>query len=172
MAFKYFLLLVGKVDPFHATMSFFAAIATTIGFMGFGYLTNDLADRKKDALAGKSNGTRNLSSTWVVLLLVTFLATALLPWIYLPMDWISWLCIIVELVLFVLYAFPPFRLKERGFLGVITDALYAHVVPGFLASWTFYLVGNEHYSHFWIFAIALVIWQFFWCEIRHIFYDS
>lgn len=161
IAFTYFLLVVGNVDPFHATMSFFAAIATTIGFMGFGYLTNDLADRKKDALAGKSNGTRNLSSISVVLLLIAFLATALLPWLYLPMDGISWLCIIVELVLFVLYAFPPFRLKERSFLGVITDALYAHVVPGFLASWTFYLVGNEHYENFRIFVIALCVWQFF-----------
>lgn len=161
IAFAYFLLLVGNVDPFHATMSFFAAIATTIGFMGFGYLTNDLADRKKDELAGKSNGTSNLSSISIVLLLLTFLAAALLPWMYLPMDGISWLCIILELVLFVLYAFPPFRLKERGFFGVIADALYAHVVPGFLASWTFYLVGNEHYEHFWIFAIVLTVWQFF-----------
>lgn len=161
MAFTYFLLLVGDVNPLSATLSFFAAIATTIGFMGFGYLTNDLADRKKDALAGKSNGTSNLSSISVALLLITFLALALLPWMYLPMDGISWLCIAIELVLFVLYAFPPFRLKERGFLGVVTDALYAHVVPGFLASWTFYLVGNEYYQNFLIFAIALTVWQLF-----------
>jgi glycosyltransferase involved in cell wall biosynthesis/lysophospholipase L1-like esterase len=161
LAFTYFLLLVGDVNSLSPTFSFLAAIATTIGFMGFGYLTNDLADRKKDALAGKSNGTSNLSSISVVLLLTTFLAMALLPWMYLPMDWISWLCIIIELVLFVLYAFPPFRLKERGFLGVITDALYAHVVPGFLASWTFYLFGNEHYRNFLIFAIALTVWQLF-----------
>ncbi len=161
ISFTYFLLLVGDIDPFSATMSFFAAVATTIGFMGFGYLTNDLADRKKDALAGKSNGTSNLSSSSIALLFVTFLATALLPWMYLPMDRISMLCILIELVLFVLYAFPPFRLKERGFWGVITDALYAHVVPGFLASWTFYLVGNEHYQTFLVFAIALTVWQLF-----------
>lgn len=161
IAFTYFLLLVGDVQTLSATKSFFAAIATTIGFMGFGYLTNDLADRKKDVRAGKSNSTINLSSISVALLLLTFLAMALLPWMYLPMDWISWLCIVIELVLFVLYAFPPFRLKERGFWGVITDALYAHVVPGFLASWTFYLVGNEFYQHFWIFAIALIVWQLF-----------
>lgn len=161
ISFTYFLLLVGDIDPFKVTMSFFAAIATTMGFMGFGYLTNDLADRKKDALAGKSNGTSNLSSVSVVLLLFTFLAAALLPWLYLPKDRISGLCILIELVLFILYAFPPFRLKERGFWGVITDALYAHVVPGFLASWTFHLVGAKYYQNFWVFAIALVVWQFF-----------
>lgn len=161
IAFCYFLLLVGNVDPFVASMSFFAAIATTIGFMGFGYLTNDLADRKKDALAGKSNGTANLSKVSVSLLVITFLAIAILPWRYLRMDGISAICIITELALFVLYAFPPFRLKERGFTGVIVDALYAHVVPGFLASWTFYLVGNEHYQNFIFFAIALSVWQLF-----------
>lgn len=161
IAFCYFLLLVGNVDPYVASMSFFAAIGTTIGFMGFGYLTNDIADRKKDALAGKSNGTANLSTAAISFLVITFLAIAILPWIYLPMDRISIACIIAELVLFVLYAFPPFRLKERGFLGVITDTLYAHVIPGFLASWTFYLVGNEYYKNFFYFAISLSAWQLF-----------
>ncbi|MBL1280254.1 MAG: glycosyltransferase [Fluviicola sp.] len=138
-----------------------AAVFTTIGFMGFGYLTNDLADRKKDALAGKPNGTTNLSTLSILLLIIIFLAIAFLPWFYLPMDQVSVVCIVVELVLFIIYAFPPFRLKEKGFLGVITDALYAHVVPAFLASWTFYLVGKEHYANFFWFVMALSIWQLF-----------
>jgi len=129
--------------------------------MGFGYLTNDLADRKKDVLAGKPNGTANLSSTSVIILVGLFLAIAIFPWCYLPMDVVSVICITAEFALFVLYAFPPFRLKERGFLGVITDALYAHVVPGFLASWTFYLVGEKAFNDFFYFVIALSIWQLF-----------
>ncbi len=161
LTFCYFLLLTGNVVPHVASMSFMAAVFTTIGFMGFGYITNDLADRKKDALAGKSNGTTNLSTLSIILLIVIFLAIAFLPWFYLPMDQVSVACIVVELILFILYAFPPFRLKEKGFLGVITDALYAHVVPGFLASWTFYLIGKEHYANFFWFVIALSIWQLF-----------
>jgi 1,4-dihydroxy-2-naphthoate octaprenyltransferase len=161
IAFCYFLLLAGNVHPQTSALSFFAAIGTTIGFMGFGYLTNDLADRKKDALAGKSNGTTNLSTASIALLVIAFLAIAILPWLYLPMDSISGICIAAELALFVLYAFPPFRLKERGFLGVITDALYAHVVPGFLASWTFYLVGDREFEDFLYFIIALSVWQLF-----------
>ncbi len=159
ISFCYFLILAGDVHPYVASMSFFAAIATSIGFMGFGYLTNDLADRKKDALAKKSNGTANLSKGSIALLVVAFLAIAILPWMYLPIDRISIILIIFELVLFILYAFPPFRLKERGFLGVITDGLYAHVVPGFLASWTFYLIGNKGYQLFLYFVIALSTWQ-------------
>lgn len=147
------------MDAHTSAMSFFAAIATTIGFMGFGYLTNDLADRTKDQLAGKLNGTANLSTASVLVLVIAFLAIAILPWLYLPVDHISGICILAELVLFVIYAFPPFRLKERGIFGVITDALYAHVVPGFLASWTFFLVGGKKYEDFFFFAGTLIIWQ-------------
>jgi colanic acid/amylovoran biosynthesis glycosyltransferase len=161
ISFCYFLLLAGDVQPYVAFMSFLAAIGTTIGFTGFGYLTNDLADRKKDGLAGKSNGTVNLSKRSIFLLFITFLAIAILPWLYLPFNRVSVILIVVELVLFVLYAFPPFRLKERSYLGVLTDALYAHVVPAFLASWTFYLVVNESYKNFFFFIIALSVWQLF-----------
>ena len=161
IAFCYFLLLAAGVDPKTSSLSFFAAIATTIGFMGFGYLTNDLADRKKDALAGKSNGTVNLSATSIVILVITFLALAILPWLYLPLDEISAVCIFAEFALFILYAFPPFRMKERGFFGVITDALYAHAVPGFLASWTFHLVGDKKYEDFFYYIAALLAWQTF-----------
>lgn len=159
ISFCYFLLLAGNVNAFNSAMSFFAAIATTIGFMGFGYLTNDLADRKKDLLAGKSNGTTELSVAAIWVLVAAFLAMAILPWLYLPLDRISLICIVTELALFVVYAFPPFRLKERGVLGVLTDSLYAHVVPGFLASWTFYLVGGKQYEDFFLFAGVLVAWQ-------------
>lgn len=161
ISFTYFMLLVGSVSPFDASMSFFAAISTTIGFMGFGYVTNDLADRKKDALAGKPNSVTNLSLVQRVVLIALFLALAIGPWLYLPLDRISTVLIIAELALFVLYAFPPFRLKEKGFLGVVTDALYAHALPGFLASWTFFLVGNEDYPDFFYFALTLTGWQLF-----------
>ncbi|MFK7786901.1 MAG: glycosyltransferase [Crocinitomicaceae bacterium] len=161
ITFCYFLLLAGDVDSRTSAFSFLTALATTIGFMGFGYLTNDLADRKKDALAGKSNGTANLSKGSIVALIVIFMAVAILPWLYLPDDRVTGLCITGEFLLFILYAFPPFRLKERGLLGVITDSLYAHAMPGFLAAWTFYLVGNKEYEDFVYFIVALTAWQFF-----------
>ncbi len=159
ISFTYFLLLASLVDSRTAAVSFFAAIATTIGFMGFGYITNDLSDRKKDRIAGKPNSMANLSVGFIVALIIGFTLLAIIPWYYLPVDKISTLCILGELVLFILYAFPPFRLKERGVLGIITDALYAHALPAFLASYTFYLVGDRSYENFWFFSIALFVWQ-------------
>lgn len=161
IAFTYFLLIVSSADTKTATLSFLAAIITTVGFMGFGYLTNDLSDRKPDALAGKSNGTHGLSKFGVTTLVILFLTMAISPWFYLPIDQVSIYFIIAELLLFILYAFPPFRLKEKGFLGIICDALYAHVIPAFLASWTFFLVGDKQYRNFVVFAIVLFFWQLF-----------
>lgn len=161
ISFTYFMLCVSNVNGRVAALSFFAALGTTIGFMGFGYLTNDLSDRKKDMLAGKSNSVARLSSVEIALLTVLFVSLAIGPWFYLPIDSISIIFIIAEFTLFVFYAFPPFRLKEKGFFGVIVDALYAHAVPGFLAAWTFFLVGEKEYSQFTIFAISLCAWQVF-----------
>jgi 1,4-dihydroxy-2-naphthoate octaprenyltransferase len=132
---------------------------TIIGFAGFGYLTNDLSDRKKDNLVQKKNATTKLNRTQVLMLFALFLSLALIPWTYLPLDKYSWALIILELSLFVIYAFSPFRLKERGALGVVVDAMYAHALPAVLASYTFYLATNMQKEELTLFIILLFTWQ-------------
>ncbi|MFT5779505.1 MAG: 4-hydroxybenzoate polyprenyltransferase [Crocinitomicaceae bacterium] len=154
-----FFILVGDFKAETALFSYIAAIVTTIGFAGIGYITNDLSDRKKDGLAGKDNVTAKLSIFPLILITVLFLGLALGPWFYLPLDRISIGLIAAELLLFVLYAFPPFRLKEKGVIGLLADALYAHVVPAILASWTFFIAGGKEYEYMLPFLITLGIWQ-------------
>jgi hypothetical protein len=60
----------------------------------------------------------------------------------LPTDKYTFYLLAIEFLLFFVYAFPPFRLKEKGFLGIITDALYAQVVPCLLAVYTFSKITN------------------------------
>ncbi len=158
-AFTYFFIGEGVVDSDVAWYSFVCAIATTLGFAGIAYLTNDLSDRASDEKAGKENVTRRLAKWQLTGLFVLFTALALLPWGYLPWDGISLVLIALEFLLFVVYAFPPFRLKERGIAGLIADALYAHVVPAVLASWTFFMVADRHYSGIYLFLIVLSSWQ-------------
>jgi 4-hydroxybenzoate polyprenyltransferase len=146
-------------------------VITTIGFAGLGYVTNDLSDFKKDALAGKQNSVAQIGRLKIYAILALFIILAIAPWFYLPVDGLSLTLIVVELILFVVYAFPPFRFKEKGILGIITDALYAHVVPGVLASWTFYLVGGKNYKYLLLFMVLLIIWQFF-SGVRNIFYHQ
>ena len=79
IGFCYFFLLAVQVPIKDGFLSIGAALATTIGFVGFAYLTNDLADRKKDALAGKLNGTASLSNSTIAILILAFLSSAFLP---------------------------------------------------------------------------------------------
>lgn len=96
----------------------------------FGYFTNDMADMEADRLAGKYNMAARFSGiTRVVLAAVAVSAGIfLLAWYCPPCLW--W--ILAEALLLLLYAFPPFRLKERGFLGVLADSFYAYVIPVFI----------------------------------------
>lgn len=159
MGLTYFFLLTGDLSEEVALFSFLAAVGTTVGFAGIGYLTNDLADRKKDLLAGKENLLTEISTLQIALLFILFSALAIGPWFYLPIDVVSISLIVAEFLLFVLYAFPPFRLKEKGILGLFSDAMYAHVIPGILASWTFFLVGGKRYEYILPYLVVLSIWQ-------------
>lgn len=127
-----------------------------------GYLSNDVADREADRKSGKPNATLDLSITRVTLLFGLFGAAALLPWIlFVPIDHICVTLLLLEFLLFAVYVVPPLRLKERGLLGLVTDALYAHANPALLAAYTMYLVTGKSYPHArWLLG-SLSAWQFF-----------
>lgn len=160
ISFPYFLVFNGNLSHETFFYSIIAAFTTCIGFLGIGYLNNDLSDREQDKRAEKNNALFGKSNLQITLLYFTFALLAFLPWRFLPFDEVSILLIGVELLLFILYSFQPFRLKERGIWGLITDSLYAHVLPAILASWTFYLLIDKAYPYFSWFILSLGIWQF------------
>ncbi|HEY0680192.1 MAG TPA: UbiA family prenyltransferase [Chitinophagaceae bacterium] len=162
IAIPYFFIMAGSMSFGEASLSVFYSLLTIIGIAGFGYLSNDVGDRDADRKAGKPNIALELNRWQIVSLLIFFVAIALLPWIiYFPMDEISFLLLFTQFILFITYTSPPFRLKEKGFAGVITDALYAHVNPALLAAYTFHLLSGKSYLQFDWFLIALAVWQFF-----------
>jgi 4-hydroxybenzoate polyprenyltransferase len=138
------------------------SLMTIIGIAGFGYLTNDMADKEIDRKAGKPNIAVALEKFQLVLLLIFFTVTALVPWVvYFPLDATSFSLLSAEFILFILYVMPPIRLKERGFAGVVTDALYAHVNPALLASYTYYLLSGKAFNDIYWLVAALGAWQLF-----------
>lgn len=136
------------------------SIAIIIGVAGIGYLTNDLGDREKDKLQNKPNATENLTPQSLSALFIFFIVLTFAPWLYLPFNRISAVLLITELALFLMYAFPPFRLKEKKIIGVIADALYAHVLPTILASYTFYILTNCNKRSYLLLIVTLCSWQF------------
>lgn len=136
----------------------FPSLATIIGFASFGYLVNDLFDRKVDALAGKKNSLYGKSPIYIVLLFGTALFFVFVPWLFLPSNKWIYILISVELSFFLAYSIPPLRLKEKGLWGVGIDALYAHALPAIIAGYTYTLIAKKEVE-FELFLI-LFLWQF------------
>jgi 4-hydroxybenzoate polyprenyltransferase len=102
-----------------------------------------------------------MSMGQILALLALFLGLAILPWCcYFPVDARSLACLLGEFLLFVLYVLPPLRLKERGLLGLVTDALYAHALPTYLAAITFEALAAPQGGALWPLLASLVAWQF------------
>lgn len=136
------------------------SLMVIIGVAGIGYLTNDLGDKQKDKLQGKYNVTEHLGRLSIAGLFFIFFFLMLAPWWFLPFNRNSGLLLVIEVLLFFLYAFSPFRLKERGLLGIVADALYAHALPAGLAAYTFYLLIGGKEVVFYFFIGVLLSWQF------------
>lgn len=133
------------------------SVSTVSGFAAVGYLCNDLFDREKDLIAGKRNFLVGRQPWQIVFFFLVAFILLVFPWRYLPATKISLAIIALELLLFFLYSVKPFRFKERAQAGVITDALYAHVVPTFLSLYTFSLAAE--YKPPVLPVILLLMWQ-------------
>ena len=118
------------------------SLVTIAGFASMGYLFNDLFDIEKDAIAGKRNFLAGKRWFFVVALFLISSALVLAPWWFLPKTSFSFLLIGLQILLFIIYSAPPMRLKERGMAGIVTDALYAHGLPTFLAAYTYALAAD------------------------------
>jgi 4-hydroxybenzoate polyprenyltransferase len=111
ISLPYFMIGVGRVPWERALLGILAALCTIAGVAGAAYFINDLGDARADLLAGKDNVVAAMGWRQRVLTLGLFLAAALGPWLYLPFTRTSGILLAAEFGLFVIYCFPPFRLK-------------------------------------------------------------
>lgn len=132
--------------------------AATIGIASFGYVLNDLTDIQQDQRTGRQNIMANHNRHGKGLILVFVVLLGILPWAWLPWSPLILTLLVVEYGLFLAYSIPPVRLKTRGLLGPIADALYAYVIPGIIAS----LIGVEGKvsSALMLYIIIFAIWAF------------
>jgi 1,4-dihydroxy-2-naphthoate octaprenyltransferase len=155
----YYVIAVGRVPAPRALLGVLASLVTIAGIAGVAYFINDLTDIEADLAAGKDNAVAGMSPIQRAVTFGLFLVAALAPWLYLPFTRTSALLLAGEFLLFVVYCFPPFRLKERGFLGVAADATYAHALPSVLAVLTFSEMASEPLPRRTEFLAALGAWQ-------------
>jgi 4-hydroxybenzoate polyprenyltransferase len=144
------------ISPFApAALGLLAAIAAAAAFAS---VINDLADRGDDERAGKVNRMAGRSRGQAALLV----AMPVLVGLGFVFAWRASLSLVLAYagswLAFSLYSLPPFRLKARGFAGVVADASGAHLFPALAAI----AVASFHARRtpdFW-WAASVGIWAF------------
>jgi 4-hydroxybenzoate polyprenyltransferase len=118
------------------TLTACAAILTIVGTVccaaNYGYALNELFDMEEDRRGGRPNAAANvpLPTMWMTVGLSGAGALAMAT----AAGGLSGLALTAaELMLPLAYSIPPLRVKERGWLGIVSDALAAHVYPAMLA---------------------------------------
>ncbi|HVG22879.1 MAG TPA: UbiA family prenyltransferase [Thermoanaerobaculia bacterium] len=109
---------------------------------------NDLTDRADDRAAGKT-----LRSVSPLVLVATLIAGASIAYLW-RHDATLVLVYAGGWIAFSLYSLPPFRLKRRGFAGVMCDAAGAHLFPAMTAV----LLATRQHHLVWLAAVAA--WSF------------
>lgn len=151
----YVVLFYGKTFGKKVVFYLFISMLLSTGVAGLGYAMNDIKDYKDDLQNKKPNLFNKFSKLQSVSLIVLFILLATFPWFYLPTDRNTFYLLAIEFALFFIYAFPPFRLKEKGISGILTDALYAQVIPCLLAVYTFSKIANTQIDYKLITLYAL-----------------
>ncbi|WP_118196318.1 UbiA family prenyltransferase [Albibacterium indicum] len=131
---------------------------------------NDITDMEDDLRCGKENRMAKIQPKYrFIAPLVCLLAGCFFAY-QMSVDLISLILYILPWIVYSLYSFKPFRLKERGFWGVLADALGAHVFISLLIvsslsfknnaliDWTWFtLVGGWSLT----FGIRGILWHQF-----------
>jgi 4-hydroxybenzoate polyprenyltransferase len=122
-------MLVGNADWRGALPALARLLLAIIAVAGYGYVLNDVFDIEEDGRRGKVNSMAGLRRWQQAALLVSLASLSLAPLVGGPFGPESSFLVAANLVLPMLYSIPPIRLKERGILGVLADAMGVHVVP-------------------------------------------
>ena len=106
---------ISYIEDFFIFIVFASSVAI------YGYLINDLGDRKLDLLHGKRNSFENLNRGAIALVfLVIICVMTLSAMAFVHRSWFLplWL---IQVFLSTSYSIPPFRFKERGTIGLIAN---------------------------------------------------
>jgi 4-hydroxybenzoate polyprenyltransferase len=126
------LLLDGRPFTYHAVLALVLLVLIVCAVGNYGYALNDLYDIEQDARAGRANAAGVLGQgrlRWIIVL--SAIVAELLAWMLAGV--VGAALTLVEIGLPLVYSRPPWRIKERKWLGVAADALAAHVYPAVLA---------------------------------------
>lgn len=122
-------------------------------------LINDLTDIELDLANGKANRMASLPKPLRVLLPLACLAIGVFFTLKLPQDYWPRFLYVMSWIAFSLYSFPPIRLKNRRWAGVLADAAGAHVFPSLFFVYALYSYGGVLPNAVW--SVSIGFWALF-----------
>jgi len=136
-------------------LSLFVAIVAAAAYAS---VTNDLADREDDLIAGKRNRVGGQPRLAIAAVLAAAVGAGLvLCWLWRD-DLRLVACYAATWLAFSLYSLPPLRLKRRGLPGVLCDAAGAHLFPSLAAVLLAGRGAHRGVSELWMASVG--VWAF------------
>lgn len=126
------LLLDGRSFTFAAAAVLSLVVLTVSAVGNYGYALNELYDVEEDARAKRANAAAALGRSRMTTII--FISSAAAVALAGAVAGLSGMALTIGAMgVTLLYSRPPWRIKERKWLGVVADALSAHVFPAALA---------------------------------------
>ena len=129
LAVAYALLLAGQVDPVTALRVVPFIVLCLCSVAAYGHVVNDIFDIEADKLGAKPNVLAQVSPGRRRLMVAALLGLGAAGLWALPWNPVGASLLALNFLLPTIYSVPPFRLKERGLAGVVSDTCGSHVVP-------------------------------------------
>jgi 4-hydroxybenzoate polyprenyltransferase len=142
----------------HATVLLASFLLSVSCVAVYGHIINDIFDIDEDRRAGKPNSMADLgrSSRWSLAL--AYVCAGFLPAIVVGYSAVTVVLLGVNYLWPTIYSLPGIRLKERGVLGVICDALGSHVTPTLFALALFGATSSAAPSGHLALALMITLW--------------
>ena len=133
----FFIPVIGSIAAIGISPLLLVTAAVSFSILAFGFVINNVSDTEIDRChAGKCQENKNPLAASHVTLRGSWCLTALLAGIPLIIAWLSnppaFLFVSCTLVLFAAYSIPPFRLKERYLIDILTHGIMAGALLFFI----------------------------------------
>ncbi len=116
---------------------------------------NDITDLEDDVASGKINRMLQISRGWRWFIPVICVLLGLVFGFFIYPDLLSCLLYLLSWLVFSLYSIKPFRLKNRGILGVLADGCGSHVFPSLLMVSSVSYITHQQMNWIWFGSVGV-----------------
>jgi len=160
LAVGYATILLNEIPSTDAYKSLVAACISIFSVASYGHIINDIFDIDQDIAVGKHNSMRGIPRWRQSAISILCICVGVSSFFITSVNVVPKILLALNFLLPTIYSIPPFRLKERGFMGVIADALGVHTIP-VLFIICIIAFTQENFVLPYFFIIVVGFWSFF-----------